>query len=758
MNKNEKILLSGDWLGSTWLDDRIFSSGRPWAFRGEFMLETRLSEPAILRVSSCEYYAFFVNGRLVSRGPSRSTERTKAYDEINISSFLREGRNALAVLVTVPSGEVSHRGRFGFWCEATSGTKLLFCTGGDWLVRCAVWYSEIAPAAAASASRQEHRLDNLQEEPDWLVRPMAELADVWQKPFIIGPVDWTPPWRTLRPRQTSPLSYSNLPLTVVGHWTSSPELTPLSELALSFSKLEFRPETGRNFTGNVVAGEVWTFDLGCTRLCAPRLRVKELQGNLRLEFYIDIKFKGCPSATLPYETAGAGLCDSWQPATPGSEYEPIVLRGGRFWTMRAAGTGRCRIELELQAADYPYEKINRLCSRDRRLEEYWKMAARTVRSSTMDVFVDTCWREQALWTRDAAVMGPNAFWLFGDLAVWKESSRLIAEGIDEDGVPHAVVPSQISHLVLFDQTFSWIVSLEKYFMFSGDEEFIRRLWPAILRLAHLASGYVTADDIFVPPSWSWHFIDWAKLSKRPYSLTIQVMAFRAFAAICRLGRLTDSGLPDWLEECRVRLLAGIERFHDRESGEFRGHLPTPDSVVSGGDMDYIRNDYPEVKPVHGVALILQEQLGDREQNRRLAALLAGYLQPIEKTDELFGTSWLAVMLEVLFRNDQAETAWKLMHQRCGMALTVGAPTFGEDFPFQQFNSAHGWSAGVAESLVEAAWGLQILEPGCRKIRLQPASGLPDGEISLWTPAGILQAETIAGRCRIIQGGMKVELG
>ena len=94
--------------------------------------------------------------------------------------------------------------------------------------------------------------------------------------------------------------------------------------------------------------------------------------------------------------------------------------------------------------------MNFFHSKDAELEKFFAIADQTVRSATQEVFVDTCWREQSLWTRDAAVAGKSAFYLYGDLAVWKESLKLVGESISSDGVPCAVVPAEVSHVALPD--------------------------------------------------------------------------------------------------------------------------------------------------------------------------------------------------------------------------------------------------------------------------------------------------------------------
>ncbi|MFH1742526.1 MAG: alpha-L-rhamnosidase N-terminal domain-containing protein, partial [bacterium] len=56
-------------------------------------------QSATLRMTADSRYVLHVNGTQVGRGPIRSDPRWQSYDEWNIAPFLRQGRNAVTVLV-----------------------------------------------------------------------------------------------------------------------------------------------------------------------------------------------------------------------------------------------------------------------------------------------------------------------------------------------------------------------------------------------------------------------------------------------------------------------------------------------------------------------------------------------------------------------------------------------------------------------------------------------------------------------------------
>ena len=87
-----------------WQGDWIWTSGETTPrnayahFRREVNL-THVPVKALARLTADSRYIFWVNGHLVCRGPARCDPRWQSFDEVDITPFLHEGRNALAVLV-----------------------------------------------------------------------------------------------------------------------------------------------------------------------------------------------------------------------------------------------------------------------------------------------------------------------------------------------------------------------------------------------------------------------------------------------------------------------------------------------------------------------------------------------------------------------------------------------------------------------------------------------------------------------------------
>jgi hypothetical protein len=67
-------------------------------FRKSFPIEGT-ADSAVLDITASDRYVLYVNGQYIGRGPARSDPRFKSYDTYQIGEKLKQGKNAVAVLV-----------------------------------------------------------------------------------------------------------------------------------------------------------------------------------------------------------------------------------------------------------------------------------------------------------------------------------------------------------------------------------------------------------------------------------------------------------------------------------------------------------------------------------------------------------------------------------------------------------------------------------------------------------------------------------
>lgn len=739
----------GKWIGLDWRKDASPCGGVPVAFRKDFLLDGTPSS-AVFRVTAHARYVLWINGAFAAAGPARSYPARQAYDEIDATALLRAGANSLAVMVVPPTGVVGYglHARFGLYLEgemvlARGRIERVF-SDGSWKVATAGWHLDAPLLGSLPTVAQEHVVGSM-EPAGWQTEPPGA---GWRDAFSLGPA-LTPPWESLEPRSTPLLTETAAQPPLVWRGRGGAERRPIAEnLAALFNRM---PLTGastgddapasRGAPVDLSAGEVVTFDLGRTRTVRPRLRVEtESAPPPRLECYYDIALGDRPTASLGFGSPGEGFCDTFEPKPGQSAWLSLAARGMRFMTIRAAGTGSCRVWIEPLLVDYPFPDGTSLSCADTLLSAIWSVSAATLRSSAQDVFVDTCWREAMLWTFDAAVMGKAAFLTFGDLALWRRSLSLIGQGIDRDGNPTAVVPAGVTFMKLFDQTMAWVWSCGEYYLHSGDASLLDESADPMLRFLSLCAKGISPEGLFAPPAYAWHWIDWAPLDRRPYSLPVNAMLLLAARRAAGIGEAVRR--PDLKEAASAiasRLAPAVRKFWNEGLGCHRSHvepgvnlgLSEPYGWPGGRPSAWIDHD------LHGNAILLATGVIDHERARRTAGFLAGRLSAPLSDANRFGPGWSEFILSPLFEYGHGGVALAFARSVYGQGIAAGAPTWGESFPATRHNSAHGWGASINSVLVERVLGLRPMEPGWRVFEAAPARQAEVGRFAyrLQTPGG-----------------------
>jgi hypothetical protein len=581
--------------------------------------------------------------------------------------------------------------RIGLIAEGETAAGDILATDGSWQARTADWIAATDLVISLPTGPQEH-FDARRAPANWKTAPPT---DGWSEAFVLGPVG-TPPWRSLTPRPVPLLTETLAAPPLVWRGTGPPDAAPVGDnLAAKFNALPLSGGPCEDLSVgwiDAAAGDVFVFDLGRTRMIRPGLEVREVSGDVRVECFYATALGDRPQADGGFGSAIEGATDSVTPQGV-TAWEALHGRGMRFVTVRIAGSGTCRWKLAAKTVEYPFAAPKTLATDDPELARIWEVSQATIRSSTDDVYVDCCSREDTLWTFDACVTGEAAFRTFGEQAMWRRCLALIAQGIDEQGYPKSVVPSDTSFMCLVDQAHVWLISCLRYAEATGDDSLTAEIADAAHRLIAMCAAHVTADGLYAPPPSSWHFVDWAPIDRRPYSLPANALLVVAADAAAKLGQRI--GHADLLREATAlaeTLRPNLAAFYEDAEGSFRSHLAAATEprhvarVFSG----------PETVPyaIHGTVLAVLAGAGTPAQRgsamRHVAGLLDAPLGPANK----FGPGWTNLLLDPLFDYGHGDAALAFVKRVYGQFLAVDAPTWGEGFGPSRYNSAHGWGSTV----------------------------------------------------------------
>ena len=379
--------------------------------------------------------------------------------------------------------------------------------------------------------------------------------------------------------------------------------------------------------------------------------------------------------------------------------------------------------------DIPYRGSFR--SNDERLNRIWQTGAYTVHLNMQEYLWDGVKRDRLVWIGDMhpEVMTINS--VFGYNEVVPKSLSLI-----RDITPLPGWMNGISSYSIW-----WLLIQRDWYYYQGDWQFLKAQQAYATELLRYLISKVDANG--KEQLDGNRFLDWPSSENLPaINAGLQAMMIQALRAGVELSRLyADEALA---QDCQAALDRSI-RYAQKHSQRF----PAKAGEIQAGD-------------------------------KQAAALLtiAGVLDPQTANAQClavdgakgFSTFYGYYMLRAMAMAGNYQGALDVIRTYWGAMLDLGATTFWEDFNMEWLPNAaridelvpagkkdihgdygaycyqgfrhslcHGWASGPTSWLSEFVLGVQVVEPGCRTIRITPHLGdLQWVEGSFPTPYGDIQ--------------------
>jgi len=698
-------------------------------FRQTFFSSVRAAR---LSISADAQYAAFLNGTLVGEGQYADYSDYKVYDELPCAP--REGENTLEITVWCPVTDsfVYRAGRPGLLFEladergetlATSGVETLcaphpaYHSGPIEVITGQLGYTfsydaraaeaEFSAAVAFDGPRALHArpVPKLERQP----RKPAELMT--QGVFLNAPGD-----TFARAMQFAPMAYRRLK-DVTGLRTR-PVLPDEAGVRLAcadgdglYALIDLGEEDAGLLDLDItVDGETeilvgWgehTHDL--------RLRTSVGERNFAARY---IAHAGRNRFIHLFRRIGL-------------RYIQLFVRAHAF-TLHYAG---------IRPTVLPVSDVPRFHVADRLHSRIYEISVRTLRACMHEHYEDCPWREQALYTMDSRNQMLCGYYALGEYAMPRASLRLMALGLRDDGLLELCAPAR-ANVTIPSFTAMFLVQLQEYHLFSGDDAFARAMMPTARVIAENLVKRMDENNLI--PAWEgepyWNFYEWRPGldghtgRKSPPGEKRFDAPMNAFAALAlrRLAMLEDAlGLDGarWMAAANTIAQAAHARFFDAERGCYRSYAAGND--VWGDD------------ELTQALMVCAEVCPDEALDSVLAALSGGSLNAVTLSYSIF-------QFDALMKRPLVYARWVFdrIARDWGHMLYEGATTFWEtQAGARDFDDAgslcHGWSAVPVYCYFAYALGLKPTAPGFSRYAVEPVdAGLyelsgqvlrPDGSV------------------------------
>ncbi|MBM1105865.1 alpha-rhamnosidase [Aurantibacter crassamenti] len=138
-------------------------------------------------------------------------------------------------------------------------------------------------------------------------------------------------------------------------------------------------------------------------------------------------------------------------------------------------------------------------SSDEQLNEIWDVSAYTLHLNTREFFLDGIKRDRWIWSGDAHQSYLMNYYLFFDSPSVRRT--LLALRGKEPVTAHINT--------IMDYSLYWFVGIYDYYLYTGDEDFIKNFYPRMKSMMDFCLARRNEDGMLSPLPGDWVFIDWA---------------------------------------------------------------------------------------------------------------------------------------------------------------------------------------------------------------------------------------------------------
>ncbi|MBE6817671.1 MAG: glycoside hydrolase [Ruminococcaceae bacterium] len=482
-----------DWKAQYIWDDSDGSEENVWMCLRKSLSLKKVPRQLNAYISADSKYWLYINGKSVvfEGGVKRGRGENDSYfDTLDIAPYLNAGENVIAALVWYwgkdKSFSYQDSGKAGFLFEA-----------GD-ILSDSSWKAQRHAAYQNSGKQPNYRLpeysiyyDAAKEPGDWTSPAFDDSA--WQS-ATPGGLGGAAPWGTLYPR--------GIPL--------------LKDYGLKDY------ENSADYCGTTLHfAKTVTVDIPYNAQCTPYFKIKAEAGK-KIKITTENTSIGAPRDTyITKEGEQAFEAPGW-------------FNGEHIRYRFPAGV--TILELKYRETGYDTAFSGNFRCEDSALNTLWQKSLRTLYVTMRDNYMDCPDRERAQWwgdvTNEMAMsmysLDPSSYLLYQ-----KGVQSMLAHVDPQTDVLPTVVPISNEFFELPVQQLAGICGFWTYYLYTGDSDFIRTVYPAAVKYLNLWS--LQSDGLVEHRSGSWDWMDWGS---REDSVAIEnawyYYALRQVAAMAEL--------------------------------------------------------------------------------------------------------------------------------------------------------------------------------------------------------------------------------
>lgn len=435
---------------------------------------------------------------------------------------------------------------------------------------------------------------------------------------------------------------------------------------------------------------------------------------------------------------------------PGTyRYRSPQRRGGRYIVIQ--GSGIAVRSFRVHEETYPSRAPAPFQSSDKMLDRIYVACALTTRLCSEDTFVDCPTYEQTFWVGDSRNEALINYAVFGDWPLARRCWELAAESLSRSPLVESHVPSGWPNIIPA-WSFLWAMGCWEYYFYTGDRDFIERIYPLMkLQLAN-CDKYLDADGLFSIEAWN--LCDWAAMDQPGRGVVTHNQGWLALSAQATAMAAQVTGDLDGM--------SFAAEFNERISSAVNECLWNDERKAFTDCKDFETGKHSSIYSIQTQVVLSLAGIPSEARQARLDSLITG------KDDstgfvQVGSPFFMFFLMEYIETLGEHERILELIREHWGMMLDRGATTCWEVFPGFMHNGrwtrshCHAWSAAPAYFLSRLALGIVPADTAFRKVQFDPKLRLDWCRGAVPTPRGLIEVEWDSRGERKVSAPQSVEV-
>lgn len=656
-----------DWSAKWIWDKENLKEKNVWMCFSKNVTLDKIPDELIAHISADSKYWLYINGEnvvfegSVKRGPDKNSGY---YDSVDIAPYLKKGENAICALVWFWDDETSYSycssGQGGFLFEAI-GENISILSDKSW-----------------KAKRNSAYIDSPLYPPNYRIPEYSIYFDARKD---IG--DWTS-----IAYDTS--AWENATEQAIGGEGAYGKLYPRGIPFLKDYGLKDYENSDdyENYTVKKLSGEKITVDIPYNAQITPYFKIIAPKGK-KIRITTENTLIGAVSTT--YITK-----DGEQ------EFEALGWFNGEHITYDIP-KGVTIVSLQYRETGYNSSFCGNFKCDDEFMNSLWQKSLRTLYVTMRDNYMDCPDRERAQWWGDVTnemimtmySMDSNSYLLY------QKGVEAMLAHIEDTNVLQTVVPISGDYFELPVQQLAGIVGFLTYYEYTGDTEFLEKVYDASLN--YLKLWEIGGNNLVVHRGGSWDWPDWG--DKADMTAIENAWVYYALSATQRMAEIL--GKEDDLSFIiqRKETIANGYKTLWTEEGYKSKDVRKPDDRAN--------------------ALAVLSGLAEKEQYETITSALT--------TTKNSSPYMEYYVLEALCKMGEYEAARDRIKERYEDMVNEDYSTLWEFWNSWQGTMNHAWSGGPLVIMSKHFAGIAPLEAGYEKVKIDPQYSL-SGSMNCTVPS------------------------